>query len=57
MKKQVIWSQRARVELRAIERVFAMQILTAIDRYMSTGLGDVKKLEPPYTEFRLRAGN
>jgi mRNA-degrading endonuclease RelE of RelBE toxin-antitoxin system len=53
----VIWSPEARADLRAIEREIAMQILHCIDRYLSTRAGDVKKLKPPRTDFRLRCGD
>ena len=56
-KKIVIWSPTARAELRAIDRETAMRILEAIDHYLTTGAGDVIKLQPPRTEFRLRAGD
>ena len=28
-----------------------------LTRYLKTGVGDVKKLQPPRTEFRLRCGD
>ena len=49
----VVWSPEARVDLRAIERDKAMQILHCIDRYLAQRSGDVKKLKPPLTGFRL----
>ena len=52
----VIWSPEARVDVRAIERATAMQILNCIDRYLANRAGDVKKLKPPRTGFRLRCG-
>ena len=56
-KKNVIWSQTAQAELRTIDRETAIRILQAIDHYLTTGAGDVIKLQPPRTEFRLRAGD
>jgi mRNA-degrading endonuclease RelE of RelBE toxin-antitoxin system len=56
-KKTVIWSPEARADLRRIDREGALRILRAIDSYLSTGLGDVKKLRPPRHEFRLRVGD
>jgi mRNA-degrading endonuclease RelE of RelBE toxin-antitoxin system len=53
----VIWSPEARTDLRAIDRETALQILYCVDRYLSTRTGDVKKLKPPRTEFRLRCGD
>ncbi len=34
-----------------------MQILYCIDRYLANRTGDVKKLKPPLTGFRLRCGD
>jgi mRNA-degrading endonuclease RelE of RelBE toxin-antitoxin system len=56
--KNVIWRPEARAQLRAIDQVTALRILRALDRYLETGEGDVKRLqdiEPP--EFRLRVGD
>jgi mRNA-degrading endonuclease RelE of RelBE toxin-antitoxin system len=53
----VIWSPEARADLRAIEREAAMQILYCVDRYLASRTGDVKKLKPPLTNFRLRCGD
>jgi mRNA-degrading endonuclease RelE of RelBE toxin-antitoxin system len=55
-RRVVVWSTTARAELRAIDRETARQILEGIDRYLETGAGDVKKLQPPRREFRLRIG-
>ena len=43
--------------MRPIDRESAWQILQIIDRYLETGSGDIIKLQPPRTEFRLRAGD
>jgi mRNA-degrading endonuclease RelE of RelBE toxin-antitoxin system len=53
----VIWSPEARAELRAIDRETALQILHCVDRYLANRNGDVKKLKPPQTGFRLRCGD
>jgi mRNA-degrading endonuclease RelE of RelBE toxin-antitoxin system len=55
--RTVIWSPKARADLRAIDRTQAMQILETINRYVSTGAGDVIQLQPPRSEFRLRVGD
>jgi mRNA-degrading endonuclease RelE of RelBE toxin-antitoxin system len=34
-----------------------VHILQSIDRYLSVGAGDVIRLQPPRTEFRLRVGD
>lgn len=53
----VIWSPEARADLRAIDRETAIQILYCVDRYLASRNGDVKKLKPPLTGFRLRCGD
>ena len=53
----VVWSPEARADLRAIDRETAMRILHAIDHYLASRAGDVKKLKPPRTGFRLRSGD
>jgi mRNA-degrading endonuclease RelE of RelBE toxin-antitoxin system len=53
----VAWSPEARADLRAINRETAIQILHCVDRYLSNRSGDVKKLKPPRTGFRLRCGD
>ncbi len=53
----VIWSPEARADLRARDRETALQILYCVDRYLASRNGDVKKLKPPGTGFRLRCGD
>ena len=53
----VIWSPEARADLRSVERETALQILYCLDRYLVSRLGDVKKLKPPLSGFRLRCGD
>jgi mRNA-degrading endonuclease RelE of RelBE toxin-antitoxin system len=53
----VHWSPEARADLRSIDREPAMQILYCVDRYLASRTGDVKKLKPPLTGFRLRCGD
>ena len=55
--KIVVWSPQARQELFAIDRQLALDILRAIDAYLTSGAGDVKKLRPPRDELRLRVGD
>lgn len=53
----ILWSPEARTELRAIDRQTALDVLHCIGRYLATRQGDVKKLKPPRTDFRLRCGD
>lgn len=46
-----------RADLRAIDGETALRILRALDSYLSTGVGDVKRLQPLHHEFRLRLGD
>jgi mRNA-degrading endonuclease RelE of RelBE toxin-antitoxin system len=58
MPKKIIWNDRAKDELHAIDKPIAMRILYALARFCSTSEGDVKRLqgiEP--SEFRLRVGD
>jgi len=53
----VSWGTDGRADLRSIDRATAMQVLYCIDRYLADRSGDVKKLKPPRTDFRLRCGD
>lgn len=53
----ITWSPEARAELRGINRETALDILHCLDRYLRERTGDVKKLKPPLTGFRLRCGD
>jgi mRNA interferase RelE/StbE len=58
MSRKIVWSDRAKANLRAIEQPTALRILHALARMLATGEGDLKRLrdiEPP--EFRLRVGD
>lgn len=50
----VVWSSEGRGDLRSVDRETAIQILHCLDRYLVSRTGDVKKLKPPETAFRLR---
>lgn len=54
---RVVWSEKARADMRAIDRVIAMDILHCLGRYLATRSGDVVKLKPPLPGFRLRCGD
>lgn len=56
--RNVIWTDRAKADLRAIDRETALHILHALTRLIASGEGDVKQLqgrEPP--EYRFRVGD
>jgi mRNA-degrading endonuclease RelE of RelBE toxin-antitoxin system len=46
-----------RQDLRRIDRETALDILHCTDRYLTTRVGDVKKLKPPQSGYRLRCGD
>lgn len=50
----ILWSPEACADLRALDREIAMQALYCVDRYVASRAGDVKKLKPPLSGFRLR---
>ncbi len=57
MAERIRWSTEARTDIRAIDRDTALRLLKGLDRFLKTGVGDVKQLEgfePPL--FRLRVG-
>jgi mRNA-degrading endonuclease RelE of RelBE toxin-antitoxin system len=56
-RKTVTWTPEAQNQLRTIDRETARHILQVVDDYLSTGVGDVKKLRPPRNELRLRVGD
>lgn len=58
MARKIGWTDRARADLRAIDRHTFLRILHGLARFVKTEEGDVRRLqdsEPP--EFRLRAGD
>jgi mRNA-degrading endonuclease RelE of RelBE toxin-antitoxin system len=55
--KRIVFSDRAKTDIRAIPRQTAMQILTAIHRLAETSAGRVKTLKGQSGEKRLRVGD
>ncbi len=58
MGRKILWNDRAKAQLRAIDQDTALRILHALARLIATGEGDVRRLQgidPP--EFRLRVGD
>jgi len=56
-KKIVSWEDRAKMDLRGIDRQTAIEILRAINDWLTREEGDVIQLRPPRTGFRLRVGD
>jgi mRNA-degrading endonuclease RelE of RelBE toxin-antitoxin system len=55
--RKIAWSERARTDVRRIDRGAAMRIFTAIQRFAERGEGDVKELKGESGELRLRVGD
>jgi mRNA-degrading endonuclease RelE of RelBE toxin-antitoxin system len=58
MAKRIVWTERAKADVRSIEQSTALRLLHGLARFVATEEGDVKRLqdiEPP--EFRLRLGD
>jgi hypothetical protein len=43
--KKIAWSERARVDIRGLNRETAMRIFAALDRFAESGEGDIKRLQ------------
>ncbi len=55
MAKRIVWTERARADLRSIDQPVALQILRTLARYAFTGEGNVKQLrgiEPALLRLR-----
>jgi len=55
--KKIAWSERARAEIRRLDRETAMRIFAALDRFAESGEGDIKRLQGTAGELRLRVGD
>jgi mRNA interferase RelE/StbE len=56
--QKIFWSEQAKDQMRGIEQTTALRILHALANFVTTGNGDIKRLQdidPP--EFRLRVGD
>jgi mRNA interferase RelE/StbE len=53
----IVWSERARADIRRLDRETAMRIFAALNRFAETGEGDVKKLQGESDELRLHVGD
>jgi len=54
--KRILWTDRARSDIRSFDKITAMRIFATLDRFARTGEGDVKALQGR-DELRLRIGD
>ncbi len=52
--KRIVWTEPARIDVRALDKPTAMRILSALHRFAESGTGDVKALQGERRELRLR---
>jgi mRNA interferase RelE/StbE len=55
--KKIAWSERARADIRRLDRDTAMRVFEALHRFAETDEGDIKKLQGQSGELRLRVGD
>ena len=55
--RAIAWSDRARTDIRNLDRETAMRIFAALHRLAETGEGDVRKLAEESGELHLRVGD
>ncbi len=56
--RQIEWSEPALADLARLDRIAAIRVKQAVERFANAGIGDAKKLQgidPPM--FRLRVGD
>lgn len=54
MSLQVVWSGTGRASLRKLDPPVAREVSEAVVRFAEEGAGDVARLRPPETGYRLR---
>lgn len=55
--KQIVWTDPAKADVRALDKPAAMRILHALHRFVESGVGDLKALQGDIEELRLRIGD
>lgn len=55
--RKIAWSERARADVRRLDRDTAMRIFATLHRFAETGEGDIRKLQGRSGELRLRVGD
>ena len=54
---RITWTEQARADVRSLDKLTAMRILSALHRFAESGTGDVKALQGDAEELRLRVGD
>ena len=54
--KRITWTAPAKADVRALSKIDAMRVLTALHRFEESGIGDVKTLQGR-EDLRLRIGD
>src|SRR5215218_6929658 len=57
MSARLVWTERALDDLRKLDAQTRDRVLLAVERLAETGHGDVRRLEGPALEWRLRVGD
>ena len=53
--RKIVWSERARADVRSLDRETAMRIFAALLRFAESGEGDIKKLHGDSSDLRLQS--
>jgi mRNA interferase RelE/StbE len=54
---RLVWTDRSLDDLRRLDAQTRDRVLAAVERLAATGQGDVRRLEGPEREWRLRVGD
>ena len=55
--KRIAWTEQAKADVRSLDKLTAMRILSALHHFAESGTGDVKALQGDVEELRLRVGD
>ncbi|MEA2585365.1 MAG: mRNA interferase RelE/StbE [Thermomicrobiales bacterium] len=57
MSTRLVWTERSLDDIRKLDTQTRDRVLAAVERLATTGHGDVRRLEGPAPEWRLRVGD
>jgi mRNA-degrading endonuclease RelE of RelBE toxin-antitoxin system len=55
--KRIAWTEQAKADIRGLDKVTAMRVLSVLHRFAESGTGDIKSLQGDAEELRLRIGD